>query len=310
MAINACHGAKLNVSPIGDFTHCIMDRIGDLMHSVAPINEPWCVGWLSHFEGAHAPGLRDIRATARAMHHILVAHGTAIQTMRGLGLKNLGGVFNLEWAMPHTESDADTAAAEVAAGYYNRFFLGGVFKGEYPASVLEGLGPHLPAGWDNDFPMIQSPLDWCGIKYYTRRLSKHVGGAWPRDGVATDSPLPKTSMGWDIYPDALYEFLMRTKSEHTGDLPLFVTEHGMSNDDVIADGSIDDHIRIAYLNAHFDAARRAIADSIPLHGYFVWSLMDNYEWALGYENGSASSMLISTPCSAHPKPLMTILSLP
>jgi len=117
-------------------------------------------------------------------------------------------------------------------------------------------------------------------------------------------------MGWDIYPDALYEFLMRTKSEYTGDLPLFVTEHGMSNDDVIADGSIDDHIRIAYLNAHFDAARRAIADGIPLHGYFVWSLMDNYEWALGYENGSASSMLISTPCSAHPKPLMTILSLP
>ena len=100
VAINACHGAKLNVSPIDDFTHCIMDRIGDLMHSVAPINEPWCVGWLSHFEGAHAPGLRDIRATARAMHHILVAHGTAIQTMRGLGLKNLGGVFNLEWASP------------------------------------------------------------------------------------------------------------------------------------------------------------------------------------------------------------------
>ena len=146
-----------------------MDRIGDLMHSVAPINEPWCVGWLSHFEGAHAPGLRDIRATARAMHHILVAHGTAIQTMRGMGLKNLGGVFNLEWAMPQTDSDADTAAAEVADGYYNRFFLGGVFKGEYPASVLEGLGPHLPAGWDNDFPMIQSPLDWCGINYYTRR---------------------------------------------------------------------------------------------------------------------------------------------
>ena len=89
--------------------------------------------------------------------------------MRSLGLKSLGGVFNLEWAMPHTDSDADTAAAEVAAGYYNRFFLGGVFKGEYPASVLEGLGPHLPAGWDNDFPMIQSPLDWCGINYYTRR---------------------------------------------------------------------------------------------------------------------------------------------
>jgi beta-glucosidase len=144
----------------GDFTHCIMDRIGDRMHSVAPINEPWCVGWLSHFLGAHAPGLRDIRATARAMHHIMLAHGTAIQTMRDLGMSNLGGVFNLEWATPETDSVADATAAALSDGYYNRFFLGGVFNGAYPDNIMEALGPHMPENWQDDFATIQAPLDW------------------------------------------------------------------------------------------------------------------------------------------------------
>lgn len=267
----------------GDFTHCIMDRIGDRMYSVAPINEPWCVGWLSHFEGHHAPGLRDIRATARAMHHILVAHGTAIQTMRGLGMKNLGGVFNLEWAMPANDSAEAKNATEMSDGYYNRFFLDGVFKGQYPENILEGLGPHLPEGWQDDFPTIQSPLDWCGINYYTRRLVEASGGAWPGDALNQDGPLPRTQMGWEIYPDGLYEFLMRMKTEYTGDLPLFVTENGMSNADVVSPDGVNDPERIAYLNAHFEAVRRAISNGAPVEGYFVWSLMDNYEWALGYE---------------------------
>ena len=267
----------------GDFTHCIMDRIGDRMYSVAPINEPWCVGWLSHFMGLHAPGLRDIRATARAMHHIVLAHGTAIQTMRSLGMSNLGGVFNLEWSMPADDTEATQKANANSDGYYNRFFLGGVFKGAYPDTILEGLEPHLPTGWQDDFPTIQAPLDWCGINYYTRRLVRASSGPWPGDEIITDGPLPKTQMGWEIYPDGLYEFLMRTKNEYTGDLPLFITENGMSNADVINAGKVDDPARIDFLNKHFEAVRRAIADGAPVQGFFVWSLMDNYEWALGYE---------------------------
>ncbi|MCF2872869.1 GH1 family beta-glucosidase [Octadecabacter sp. G9-8] len=266
----------------GDFTHCIMDRIGDRMHSVAPINEPWCVGWLSHFLGAHAPGLRDIRATARAMHHILLAHGTAIQTMRALGMSNLGGVFNFEWSMPADDSTAAKAAADLYDGYYNRFFIDGVFKGRYPDAVLDGFGQHLPSGWENDFATIQSPLDWVGLNYYTRKLMAPTSGAWPAHAEA-EGPLPKTQMGWEIYPDGLYEFLMRTKNEYTGDLTLFITENGMANADVLANGAVDDPERIAFLNAHFEAVRRAIADGAPVDGFFVWSLMDNYEWALGYE---------------------------
>ncbi|MCL4160809.1 UNVERIFIED_CONTAM: hypothetical protein GTU68_053255 [Idotea baltica] len=266
----------------GDFTGCIMGRIGDRMATAAPINEPWCVGWLSHFIGAHAPGLRDIRAAARAMHHILLAHGTAIQTMRGLGMENLGGVFNFEWANPADESDAARKAADLYDGIYNRFFLGGIFKGAYPANVLEGLEPHLPEGWQDDFSTIQQPLDWVGLNYYTRANVAPIDGPWPAQ-MNVEGPLPKTQMGWEIYPDGLYQFLIRTAREYTGDLPLFITENGMANADVLENGSVDDQDRIDFVNAHLEAVLRAIDDGVPVNGYFLWSLLDNYEWALGYE---------------------------
>ncbi len=266
----------------GDFTEIIMGRIGDRMHSVAPINEPWCVSWLSHFLGHHAPGLRDIRATARSMHYLLVAHGTAIQAMRGLGMGNLGCVFNNEWAEPVDDTPAARAAADLYDGYYNRFFLEGVFKGRYPQNVLDGLEPHLPEGWQDDFATIQAPLDWCGLNYYTRKIIAPDSGTWPAHHEV-EGPLPKTFMEWEIYPDGLCDFLTRTARDYTGDLPIFVTENGMANADVITDGSVNDPERIAFLEAHFAAVQRAIAQGAPVAGYFVWSLMDNYEWALGYE---------------------------
>ena len=267
----------------GDYTHVIMSRIGDRMYSAAPINEPWCVGWLSHFLGHHAPGLRDIRATARAMHHVMVAHGTAIQVMRGLGMDNLGGVFNLEWATPADGSDAAKLAAERYDAIYNGFFLGGAFQGRYPDLALEGLEPHLPQGWQDDFATITTPVDWCGINYYTRKLIAPDAGPWPQY-AEVDGPLPKTQMDWEIYPQGLYDFLIRTARDYTRDLPLIVTENGMANADVVAaGGGVDDPARIAFVDAHLDAVRRAIADGAPIQGYFLWSLLDNYEWALGYE---------------------------
>ncbi|MDJ0822082.1 MAG: GH1 family beta-glucosidase [Paracoccaceae bacterium] len=265
-----------------EYTSVIMGRIGDRMYSVATINEPWCVAWLSHFEGHHAPGLRDIRATARAMHHVLLAHGRATQVMRDMGLSNLGAVFNFEWATPADDSAAAAEAAALHDGYYNRWFLGGVFKGAYPENVLEGLGPHLPANWQDDFPVIQTPVDWCGLNYYTRKVIAPNDGAWPGlHGV--EGPLPKTFMDWEIYPDGLYQFLTRTARDYTADLPLIVTENGMASADVIHAGRIDDPQRITYVEAHLDAVQRALAEGVPVQGYFIWSLMDNYEWALGYE---------------------------
>ncbi|GAA6209994.1 GH1 family beta-glucosidase [Cognatishimia sp. WU-CL00825] len=266
----------------GDYAEIIMGRIGDRVFSAAPINEPWCVGWLSHFLGHHAPGLRDIRATARAMHHVLLAHGTSIEVMRGLGMKNLGGVFNFEWATPVDGSEAARDAAALYDGYYNRFFLDGVFKGRYPENVLQGLGPHLPENYQDDFVTIQQPLDWVGLNYYTRKVIAPNDGPWPSHDEV-DGPLPKTQMGWEIYPQGLYDFLKRTQAEYTGDLPLFVTENGMANADVLKDGHVQDTARIDYLNQHVAAAQKAMQEGVPLSGYMVWSLLDNYEWALGYE---------------------------
>ncbi|WP_422048456.1 GH1 family beta-glucosidase [Shimia sp.] len=267
----------------GDYTDTLMRRIGDRVWSVAPINEPWCVGWLSHFMGAHAPGLRDIRATARAMHHVLLAHGTAIQVMRGHGMKNLGAVCNFEWAKPLDDGAEAAAAAARYDAIYNRFFLGGLFKGEYPALALEGLEPHLPHGWQDDFEVITTPVDWSGLNYYTRKLIGPADGPWPRYSEHTGD-LPLTSMGWEIYPDGLRDFLIRMAREYTGDLPIYVTENGMSAPDHLTDrGVVEDPHRMSYLNSHLSAVQDALAADVPLKGYYIWSLMDNYEWALGYE---------------------------
>ena len=265
-----------------DYTEILMSRIGDRLWSTATINEPWCVSWLSHFLGHHAPGLRDIRATARAMHHVLLAHGRAIEVMREMGIGNLGAVFNLEWATPVDNSSEARKAADLYDAYYNRFFMGGVFKKSYPQILLDGLEPHLPEGWKNDFDVIGQPVDWCGINYYTRKIIAPNDGPWPsHEEVA--GPLPKTQMDWEIYPDGLHDFLIRTHQDYTHDLPIYVTENGMANPDVIENGDIKDDARIPYVESHLEAARRAIDAGVPLKGYFLWSLLDNYEWALGYE---------------------------
>lgn len=265
-----------------DFAEVIMSRIGDRIWSVAPINEPWCVGWLSHFLGQHAPGLRDIRATARAMHHILVAHGHAIQAMRAQGVKNLGCVFNMEFAEPARASETARSAAALYDAYYNRFFIEAVFKGRYPTEVLEGLEPHLPKGWEDDFPVIQTPLEWCGINYYTRKVIAPRETAWPSH-EEIEGPLPKTAMGWEIYPEGLGHFLRWTHETYTKGLPLYVTENGMAASDHMERGQVTDESRLGYLEAHLREVESAIESSIPVMGYFVWSLLDNYEWALGYE---------------------------
>jgi beta-glucosidase len=266
-----------------DYADLLCRRLGDRLWSVAPVNEPWCVAWLSHFLGIHAPGLRDIRATARAMHHVLLAHGRAIQAMRALGMRNLGAVCNLEWADPADDTPEAALATSRYDAIYNRWFLGGIFKGEYPALALEGLLPHMPPGWQDDMATIASPVDWCGLNYYTRKLIGPDPGPWPHL-AEVEGPLPKTQMGWEIYPQGLENFLLRTQAEYTRSLPIYVTENGMASPEVpVVDGAVEDPERIDYLALHLAAAQRAIAQGVNLQGYFIWSLLDNFEWSLGYE---------------------------
>ena len=265
-----------------DYTHVLMERVGDRTWSAAPINEPWCVAWLSHFLGHHAPGLRDIRATARAMHHVLLAHGKATQAMRSLGVKNLGAVCNLEWATPVDDTLEAQVAANLYDEHYNRWYLGGIFNKAYPETVLEGLLPHMPTNWQDDMDTIGTPVDWCGLNYYTRKVVAPAPGPWPAF-QEVDGPLPKTQMGWEIYPQGLEDFLKRTHAEYSRGLPIYVTENGLASNDLITKGAVDDQPRIDYLAQHLAAVQNAIAAGVPVNGYFCWSLMDNFEWSLGYE---------------------------
>lgn len=265
-----------------EYTEIVIQRLGDRLVSVAPINEPWCVSWLSHMLGHHAPGLRDIRATARAMHHVLYAHGRSIEVMRGMGQTNLGMVANLEWPQPFDQSTEAIQAAAIYDDYYNNFFLSGVFKGCYPDTVIAGLGQHLPNKWQDDLALISQPMDWCGVNYYTTKWIKPNNTSWPsHEDVAGN--LTKTQMGWDIYPQGLHDFLLRVKADYTGDTPIYITENGMANSDQVINNQVNDSARIHYLNQHLQATYGAIQAGVPVNGYFVWSLLDNYEWSLGYE---------------------------
>ncbi|MDX8353465.1 GH1 family beta-glucosidase [Cognatiyoonia sp. IB215182] len=267
----------------GDFTDVITDRIGDRVASIATINEPWCVAYLSHFLGHHAPGLRDIRAASRAMHHILLAHGTALARLRDKGMSNCGIVLNFDHTEPNDADPDATQAAATTDAIFNRWFIEAITKGSYPTEALEGFAPHMPENWQDDMELISQPIDSLGVNYYTRHMvSADQGAVWPH-AVSEDGPGDKTQMGWEIYPDGLRSFLSRLAHDYVGELPIYVTENGMAWNDHVKDGVVDDQTRIRFIDDHLAATRHAITDGVNVRGFFYWSLLDNYEWAFGYE---------------------------
>lgn len=262
-----------------DFCATVHRRIGDRVAATATLNEPWCIAWLSHFLGAHAPGLRDIRAASRAMHHVLLAHGTAIGALRAEGARDLGVVLNFETAHPADDHPKSLRAAEIQDAIYNQWFIRAIMGQGYPNAALDGLVAWLPEGWPDDMATIAAPLDWLGVNYYTRKLHAHQPGLWP-NAHEVEGPLPKTQMGWEIRPEGLTEFLVRLARDHTGTLPLYVTESGMA----LAAGAdvTEDPDRIAFIGDHMRAAKAAMDQGVDLRGFFYWSLLDNYEWGWGY----------------------------
>lgn len=267
----------------GDFVDVITDKIGDRMTSIATINEPWCVSYLSHFLGHHAPGLRDIRATARAMHHINLAHGVAMTRLRAKGMKNCGIVLNFDHSTPLDDQPHSIKAADLQDGIFNRWFIEAITKGTYPEIVIAGFNPHMPENWQDDMAQISQPIDFLGVNYYTRhRVTADPSAPWPglRD---VPGDLPVTQMDWEIYPEGLYDFLTRMSRDYVGNLPLYVTENGMAWDDKLENGAVFDPERTQFVSDHFLATKRAINDGVNVQGFFYWSLLDNYEWAFGYE---------------------------
>ena len=268
---------------MADYTDIVMRHFGDRLATIAPVNEPWCVAWLSHYWGAHAPGLRDIRATARAMHYIQLAHGLSVQVMRGHGHTNLGCVLNKEYGVPADDSPETLQLTTLFDGIYNRWFEDSVFTGRYPEDVLALFGSDMPDDYEDDMPVISQPLDWAGVNYYTRSLIAPDPDEPLTGFKCIRGDLPKTDMGWEIDPEGLAFFLDRLSTHYAPGLPIYVTENGMANKDRIHAGRINDTERIAYFDAHLAEIARLVDQGCPVKGYFAWSLLDNFEWAFGYD---------------------------
>jgi beta-glucosidase len=259
----------------GDYAALVGKHFGDRLHATATINEPWCVSILSHILGIHAPGYRDLRAGARAMHHVLYAHGMGVDALRAAGVKNIGIVTNLEKSEPASEKEEDYRAFDLGDAMFNRWFLGGVYKGQYPEVLTKILDPYLPKDYQKDMEIVSRPLDWAGINYYSRGLYAwdDTRPAFPIKQVK--GPLPTNDLGWEIYPKGLTDLLVRVSNEYTK-LPLYVTENGMSE--------TDDTRRVQFYDDHLKSVLEAQKQGADVRGYFAWSLLDNYEWAEGYSS--------------------------
>jgi beta-glucosidase len=272
-----------------DYAEIVSYRFQDRLSSIATINEPWCISWLSYFLGQHAPGTRDLPSAVKAMHNVMLAHGTALEAMRAAGIScDLSIVLNMEAATPASDRDEDRYAAQIYDGIYNRWFAGALFHGAYPRDILEHLEPHLPEAWQEDMGSIAAPMDWLGLNYYTRSVIADDGtGRFPyaRPVLPDYDPSDKarSAMNWETYPQGLSEFLLRLHREYSKDLPLVVSENGMACADILQDGAVQDSQRIEYFAAHLNAVQEAITQGAPVQGYFAWSLLDNFEWAFGYD---------------------------
>jgi beta-glucosidase len=282
-----------------DYAGAVYRRLGDRIAWWTTLNEPWCSAYLGYANGTHAPGRTDPVAAVRAAHHLLLGHGLALQAMRahgpGAGGTSFGITLNLYPVEPASEQDGDLDAARRIDGLFNRQFLDPVLRGRYPEDLRDDLSLVTDAAHvhEGDEQTIAQPLDFLGINYYSRMVVR--AGVGPRhqpdatsvwvasnDVEFVSRDLPRTAMGWEIDAQGLHDILSRVQRDY-GPLPLYVTENGAAfADEVGSDGTVADPLRVNYLDSHFRAAHRAITDGIDLRGYFVWTLMDNFEWARGY----------------------------
>ena len=269
-----------------EYADVVSAALGDRVKNWITNNEPWCVSILSHQIGEHAPGWQDTAAALRAAHHVLLSHGQAVPVIRANSPgSEVGITLNFEWVDKACGSAYDAQVAREADGRFNRWFLDPLFGRHYPADAVAGYAPFLSDGLDfvqpGDLAQIAVPIDFLGVNYYTRRVA--------RDETAADNlpqevfpDRPRTEMDWEEYPEGLYNLLNRLHFEYSP-AKLYVTENGASfSAGPDANGRVADQRRLNYLRDHFTAAHKAIRNGVPLAGYFVWSLMDNFEWAKGY----------------------------
>lgn len=253
-------------------------RLGDRVASITTHNEPWVVAHLGHETGTFAPGIKSRAVAMQVSHHLLLSHGMATTALRAQGCKgDIGIVLNLSPIHPVTESPADIAKARLEDGLLLRWYMDPLFEGRYPQDVIEHLGSDAPQVLEGDMVQISAPLDFLGVNYYTRSMAS-AEAPWDVNAGG----LELTDMGWEVYPQGLTELLTRLNDDYLLP-PVYVTENGSAFKDKLEGGRIHDERRLNYLRTHLAAVSDAVQQGVPVAGYLVWSLLDNFEWASGFE---------------------------
>jgi beta-glucosidase len=270
----------------------VYEALSDAVPFWVTLNEPWVSAWLGYGAGVHAPGHADTTKALAATHHLLLGHGLALDAMRALGREDnrLGVTLNLSPVRPSRDREADKEAAHRVDGQANRLYLDPIFHGEYPEDMLEHYRGESDFSFvrDGDLEKISVPVDFLGVNYYVRHMVREddTGTDDVFSSVRAKVVLPhnaeRTAMGWPVEPDGLTEILVRLHEEYTR-TPIYITENGCAAHDYVdPEGEVKDEERVSFLDAHFRAAHKAIERGVDLRGYFVWTLLDNFEWAEGY----------------------------
>ncbi|MFF4752045.1 GH1 family beta-glucosidase [Streptomyces sp. NPDC002514] len=266
------------------YASAVAGRLGDRVRLWTTLNEPSCSAWIGHLEGKMAPGLTDLTAAVRASYHLLLGHGLAVQAIRAaVPDAEVGIVNNLSTVHPATERPEDEAAARRQDGHVNRWWLDPIHGRGFPADMREVYGVDLPER-PGDLETIAAPLDWLGLNYYfPAYVADDPAGPAPRARSVRRLGVPRTGMDWEIDASGIETLLLRLTHEY-GARRIYVTENGSAYPDVVRpDGTVDDPERQEYLVEHLAACASAARKGAPLAGYFAWSLLDNFEWAYGYD---------------------------
>jgi len=269
-----------------DYARILFDHLGDRVRLWATHNEPWVSAFLGHAQGLHAPGLCDYSQAYQAAHHLLLSHGKAVQVFRQGGYAGkIGFILNLNGLLPASDRDEDVAATQRVHDETHALFLEPVFKGTYPQALFDYIGPHQPKVLADDLDIIHQPIDFLGLNYYnTDLVSFDLFGGLNKARLMPYSAegWGRTEMDWGIHPLGLKDELLHVKDTY-GNPYLYVTENGCAlPDSPNDDGFVDDGDRIRYLQAHLQALHQAIAEGANVHGYFIWTIFDNFEWERGY----------------------------
>lgn len=281
-------GGWANRDTIGyfkDYAEEVSRKLGDRVRFWITHNEPWVVSFLGHHSGIHAPGTKNLSTALKVSHHLLLSHGETVAVIRDNGDEKtqVGIALNLSPVYPASESEGDKKAAKRYDGYLNRWFLEPIFKGSYPEDMLALYGDKAPEIQAQDLERISAKIDFLGVNYYYRTVveaDKKEAFLGLSQVKPTDAEY--TEMDWEIYPPGICQILERVHNDYDAPV-IYITENGVAFPDKIdKNGRVNDESRIEYLKGHFLEANRAIEEGVKLSGYFVWSLLDNFEWVYGY----------------------------